>query len=85
MGDRRSFDRRAPEKGVLKIRVKSFIIYTILLACITALSITSITLFNKNKEYKKIISEYEGMYYDMYSDNQDIMEDSNEDSINNEW
>lgn len=87
MGDRRVADRRAPEQGVVKIKLKNLIFYCIIGVIIAASVIGNVVLgilYSKaKKENEQLLTEKE-VLHDFYYEDYDVNEYENsiEDSQN---
>lgn len=78
MGDRRMGDRRAPEKGVIRIPLKHAIIYILIAAVIIVSVATNIVLLVRLSQYEDLYDELVHEYYDD-SEVADEVEETEED------
>ena len=78
MGDRRMGDRRAPEKGVIKIPLKNAILYIIIAAILIVSVSANIVLGKLYLEYKKY---YENELEEEYDVSEAIEEDINNEEV----
>ena len=67
MGDRRIGDRRAPDKGVIKVSFKSAVIYLICAIVIIVSVSVNIVLARYYMRYKKA-------YEELYRENQEVID-----------
>ena len=65
MGDRRNGDRRAPEKGVIRIPFHDAIIYISFTIIVLVLLVSVIFLAKKNAEYKEAYTTLNSNYEDL--------------------
>lgn len=63
MTDRRKNDRRAEDKGIIKITLKDAIFWVFAIVVFTILIANNVVLIMRNKQYKEDLKFYEEYYY----------------------